>query len=223
MDATTFARKWECCTASLAAWTASPETFSFETAAGAAQTTVEELESLFTSPEQIPLFFYEAALELYKEQRDLTEGFASFTLAEKLTHFACTLFDIFSSQQEFVHASLYPLVLEGEGKEAFFGTSATLFQRFVEGDERVSSLSKMWTPTFIYEFWAHEFGHVLRFWRKDASENKEKTLALVDKLTSFVQELFYNTAADRGLDLVKFAWQERIVRLPFGLDDFLRK
>jgi hypothetical protein len=223
MSTSRFEQKWDVCLASIPLWTENSDDFSFESAAAASGVPLETIQELFDEPEAIPRFFYEAALALYHEQRDATDGFDAFTLNEKLVHFACSLFDIFDSQKAFVQKSLYPLVLDADDDAFFKKPVSTLFKRFVDGDDRVSSISKMWTPDLVYDFWAYEFGHVLRFWLRDSSENKEKTLALLDKLSSFVQELFYNTAADRGIDLAKCLWQEGVFKAPFGLDSWMRK
>jgi hypothetical protein len=224
MDTKTFENQWNTCLVCIPEWLEHQDAFTFEHAAAATGQDIETLKAWFgAEPHFIPRFFYEAALELYKEQRDQTEGFAEWTLSEKMTHFACTLFDIFDTQPDFVKASLYPLVLNASDKDFFFGPVAKQFQRFMDGDSKASALTRMWTPALVFEFWATEFGHVLRFWLKDTSDGKEKTLALIDKLSGFVQELYYNTTADRALDLARFFWQERIVKLPFGLDNWLRK
>jgi hypothetical protein len=51
----------------------------------------------------------------------------------------------------------------------------------------------------------------VKYWLNDSSKDKERTLALADKLSSLFEEIVYNKTLDKGFDLFKFI---------FGNNDF---
>jgi hypothetical protein len=95
-------------------------------------------------------------------------------------------------------------------------------KELVSHDSGVSSYLLLTQIDLVYDFYFKEYTHLLRFWLRDNSEGKEKTFALTDKLTSFVEEVLYNKLMDKGVDLAKYFLQNNIIKLPFGINNWFK-
>ena len=56
----------------------------------------------------------------------------------------------------------------------------------------------------FYKTLSSQFLFLIQYWLKDSSKDKDRTLALADKLSSFFEEIVYNKTIDKGFDLLKF-------------------
>lgn len=59
---------------------------------------------------------------------------------------------------------------------------------------------------FYYKTLSSQFLFLVKYWLNDSSTDKERTLALADKLSSLFEEIVYNKTFDKGFDLIKFVF-----------------
>src|SRR5699024_8800695 len=112
-------------------------------------------------------------------------------------------------KEAFVQATFRELILCAHGKTDFEKEIEFLFEDFLEKDERLSASSEMVRSSYFYTFLKHKYLKLVCFWLSDTSDDRELTMEFTDKLTSFLQELMYNTIADRGLELGKFLYSNK--------------
>lgn len=163
---------------------------------------------------------YPLMLEDYKTMTHDIEGFDSARLSEKLNNLAFSLFDLFSDNEKLIAKTWRPLIFEKKSDAVFHQSLTSYIKETIDSDPFVSASSAIVSGDWMYSFLALEYIHLIHFWTKDDSPGKEKTLALTDKLSSFIEEGFYSAVLDKGLDLAKYLLQNQVFKLPFGLNRF---
>ncbi|MDR8392101.1 TetR/AcrR family transcriptional regulator [Aliifodinibius sp. S!AR15-10] len=171
---------------------------------------VANIFEYFPNKKAILLFYYEAIIVRYLLMLQEIEGFEDYTLAEKLSNFAYTSFDLFGEHEEFVRQTFRPLILCSYTTTEFEAKSRQLIKDFFTSDPRISMSSSLLTNDYLYSLLYKKYTALIRFWLKEESEGKEVSMELTDKYTVFLQEIMYNTTIDKGLELAKFLFTNNI-------------
>jgi AcrR family transcriptional regulator len=174
----------------------------------------KEIRSHFRTKDDILRFWYEALVHRYRLMVADLDGYESLTLSEKISNFIYASLEMLGERRAFTAATFDELICEYRGTTGLVNGLEQLVGSFIEDDERVPGLNRLFTGSLLYHFLADEYLHIVRFWIEDESENNEKTLELVDKLTSFLEELLYNAVVTRGFDLARFLYEHGALRIP---------
>lgn len=191
--------------------------FTFRNIAASAGCRLDEVQSLYSAKNAILEDFYNLIPGQFRDLSSNIPDYAALTIGEKISNYLFTTFDLLSEEPEFVKATFGDYVLRrrisrNSCRSGWERESAGIFRDFVESDDRIPEPNKLLIPGFLYQVAAREYLRIVQFWLTDPSPGTERTLALVDKLTAFFQEILYSGILDRGADLVKFAINEASAR-----------
>lgn len=184
--------------------------FTLKQVAEAADITVSDIFEHFPNKKAILLFYYEAMIVRYRLMLEDIDGFGDYLLAEKLSNFAYTSFDMFGEHEDFVRQTFKPLIICSFSKTEFEKGVEELLSEFFNSDPRISMGSSFLMNDYLYRLLRKKYLMLVRFWLQDESEDKELSMELTDKYTAFIQEIMYSAAVDRGVDLVKFFFSNNI-------------
>jgi len=166
--------------------------------------TASQIYNLFSSKKAILEYYYPSLVIRYTAMIDEIEDFESYTISEKLSNFIFTTFDMLEDRREFVQETFDKMIFK-KGCDSEFHTEVTaLFKHFFTMDGKIAVSAGFIMKDYFYEFIAREYLDIIKFWLKDDSDGKERSFALTDKLTSFVEEVVYNKVIDKGFDLAKY-------------------
>jgi len=166
--------------------------------------TASEIYTLFPNKRSIIRFYYDTLIFRYRVMIDDIDDFETYTLGEKLSNFIYTTFDMLNEHRNFVEATFQKTVLCTSTKTDFAKETEELFHEFAENDPRISMSSALLPNDLLFCFLRSQYFSLIRFWLKDDSDEKERTIALTDKLTSFFEEVMYSAIIDKGFDLTKY-------------------
>lgn len=167
-----------------------------------------EIYKLFPTKEAMLKAWYKDIVKNYKAMVAEIEDFPSYTLAEKMQNFAYTSFDMLSEEREFFNHTFDKMVLRQGTSKGMGKDVKHMLKEWIEDDERIADSAQPFIGNFSYELLAREYFHLLHFWKTDDSEDAERTVALTDKLTTFVEEVLYSKVVDRGVDAFKYLFQQ---------------
>jgi hypothetical protein len=182
------------------------EKFTIKNIAKEAGVKIVEVYQLYDDKDEILIFFYDSVVPLYKMMISEIDDFDSFTAGEKLSNFTFTLFDLMNEQRGFVDQTYSRYVLVGFRKSTLRKDVTKLFKEFINKDERISTLNRNLFDGWFYGMVARKYLALILLWLRDESDSQEKTMALVDKLSSFLDELLYSNVLDKGFDLVQYLY-----------------
>lgn len=168
--------------------------------------TASEIYDLFPNKKAILNFYYPALVFQYWAMIEEIEGFDEFEISEKFSNFIYTLFDMMSEHLTFVEHTFKKNVFYEGQRSTFHKEVRTLFKEFLTTDADIAVSAGFFMKDYYYSLLASQYLFLIKFWLSDDSENKERTLALTDKLTSLYQETVYNKTLDKGFDLLKFVF-----------------
>jgi AcrR family transcriptional regulator len=164
--------------------------------------TTTDFYRLFPNRRSVLQYFYEAQL-LKTEEIILSIGdFHSYTLSEKLSTVAFTLTDLLGEKREFTKQTFNSLIVNRSSTP--FSKKLNFITESLFHDKGISMASKFVLNQWTYRLIAQHYIWMIQYWLGDNSHNQEKTMALVDKWTAFVQEVMYSSIIDKGFDLAKF-------------------
>ncbi len=163
-----------------------------------------QIYSLFPNKKSILEFYYPSLVIRYSAMIEEIEDFESYTISEKLSNFIFTSFDMMADRQEFVEDTFGEVIFDKGCQSKFHSEVAALFNHFFTSDGRIAVSAGFLMKDYFYDFIAKEYLHIVKFWLTDDSEDKERSFALTDKLTGFLEEIVYNKAIDKGFDLAKY-------------------
>jgi len=163
-----------------------------------------EIYTLFTNKKAILEYYYPSLVIRYSAMIAEIDDFESYTISEKISNFIFTLFDMMDDRREFVEDSFDNMVFRKGCDSEFHTEVSNLFKHFFTTDGRIAVSAGFVMKDYFYEFIAKEYLDIVKFWLKDESDGKERSFALTDKLTGFVEELVYNKIVDKGFDLAKY-------------------
>lgn len=168
-----------------------------------------EIFDYFPNKNAILQFYYASLITRYRAMTDDIDDFESYTLSEKFSNFAFTIFDMMQERQAFVESTFESIIADCHCKTDFEKELEQLVEQFLVADSHLSVGATATLNSCFYRFLSRQFIEVCRFWLNDDSENKELSMEFIDKLTSFLQELLYNSIIDKGISLVRFAASNR--------------
>lgn len=178
----------------------------------------EDVYAEFNARSHILPAYYPSTVLRFREMIAEIDGFGDFSLEEKLSTFIYTMFDILQEQREFVDETFDEMVFRSGKKSDFVQEVARVFRDFLETSGAASGLQSMIVlKQDTYDFLAKEYTHLLKFWLRDTSENFSSTVALSDKLVSFLAELVESGLIDKGVDLFKFFVNNNLLKFDIPL------
>ena len=189
--------------------------FTLKKVAAAADLEVADIFEYFPNKREILTFYYEALIVRYRLMLEEIEGFGEYLLAEKLSNFAYTMFDMLEEHEQFVSDTFRTLIVCSYAKTGFETRVRDLFQEFFTSDERISVSSSLLVNDIFYKLLYEKFTLLVRFWIRDDSEGREVSMELTDRYTAFLQEIMYNAVADKGLELARLLFSDNILGKPF--------
>ncbi|RMH67726.1 MAG: hypothetical protein D6685_03165 [Bacteroidetes bacterium] len=162
--------------------------------------------------------FYDLCIPQYQAIRHAIEGYETFSLAERLATFIFVLFDLLEEQRAFVERTFEPYIIEQRMPSSFRDDVAASFAEILDTDAipPTNRLATDWPP--LHQALAHAYLRLVRFWLNDPSPQQKQTVALVDKLVAFFEELALFRGIERGVDLLKYLVNIGLIdldRLPF--------
>jgi hypothetical protein len=178
--------------------------FTIHSIAGELELTSKEIFELFPNRSAILRFYYESRLMVYRHQTQSIDNYASFTLSEKLSNLFLSILDQFSENREFVLKTYPANFCRTSFKGSFDKYLKDEIREIFRSDNRISGTAGFLKQPFLYSAFVKHFDGFVLFWKKDESSMNQQTMALIDKWSSFVQELFYTKIADQAFDLGKF-------------------
>lgn len=191
--------------------------FTLKNIAKKARVKEAEIYSYFPNKAAILKDFYTQIVPLYKAMIKEIEGFEQYDLSEKLSNFVYSSLDMMQEQRDFVEKTFDDFVLNPDQKSEFQNQVEKLVEEFVNEDPKVSGSNQYLLNSITYSILSKEYLYLIRFWIRDESPGSEKTMALTDKLTSFLNEILYSAVLDKGFDLGRFLISNRVTRpnIPF--------
>jgi hypothetical protein len=178
--------------------------FTIQSVAKDLDISAKEIFDLFPNRSSILRYYYESRFILYRKQVDAIDDYVDYTLSEKLSNLFLSLLDQFSQKREFVLRTYSGGVCSNNFKGSFDENLKKEVHNIFQSDSRISSSASFFKRPFIYTAISKHFDGFVLFWKNDKSEMQQQTMALIDKWTSFVQEIFYSKIADQAFDLGKF-------------------
>ena len=167
-----------------------------------------EIYSLFNSRSAILKYYYPLCVERYRIMTAEIDDFATWSLEEKLANFAYALFDMLQEEREFVDEHFTEAIFHGSATSRFEHDVEALLKEFIGED---------CTTGWLASFLAREYLHLVHFWLADESSDAQRTMALVDKATSFVGEAVHSSALIyKGIDLTKYLVVNDIIKIPLA-------
>lgn len=164
----------------------------------------KEIFELFPNRSSILRYFYESRIILYRSQTQSIDNYSDFTLNEKLSNLFLNLLDQFSENREFI-LKTYPTGLcSNNFKGSFDNKLKEEIRDIFQSDSNISNTASILKQPLLYSALVKHFDGFVIFWKKDQSSMNQQTMALIDKWSSFVQELFYSKIGDQAFDLGKF-------------------
>jgi len=165
-----------------------------------------EIYQIFPNKKAILAYFYPALIFQYWAMVDEIENFDEYVISEKISNFIFTMFDLMSEKEKFVNDTFDKFVFSIYGDSEFHEETTVLIKEFLTTDGNIAVSAGFFMGDFYYKTIATQYLFLIKYWMNDSSENKERTLALVDKLSSLFEEIVYNKTIDKGFDLIKFVF-----------------
>ncbi len=169
-----------------------------------ANVTEEDFRRYFESKYSAIRYYYEWTVSQYVEMISDIQDFGDFTTAEKISNFLYTLFDILDEQETFVRQTYLRYIYHAWMKTGFQDHIEQLYRSFIDDDERIPSFNKSIAGTPLYRILGRTSMWIVSYRLDDDSPQKEKTMALVDKITALTDEVLTNSVPDKTIDLITF-------------------
>lgn len=180
--------------------------FTMNALAKAAEVDLDLVYEYFPNRRSVLDFFYESILIEFREITSKIEGYEDFTLSEKLNNLALTIIDLMNEHKEFVRQTYKRTIVCTSRQQAFNEEFKHQLKLIYENDPNQSALSSAFNNQLLYKAGLTNFHLLIHFWLKDTSTGNQKTMELIDKWTSFVQEVHYTAILDRGFEFAKFLY-----------------
>lgn len=178
---------------------------------------VADIFDYFPDKRAILYFYYESLAIRYRLMLEEIDDFENYLLAEKLSNFIFSSFDMMQEQKKFVEKSFKRMVVCSYSRTAFEKETENLLKEFFTGDPGISTSSSILMNDYLYIILRKKYLRLISFWLRDDSEGQELSMELTDKYTSFLQEMMYSATLDKGFDLLKFMFSNKILsrNIPF--------
>jgi len=179
--------------------------FTISNLTGKTGKTASVIYSLFPNKNAILKFYYPSLIVRYQAMISEIDDFDSYSISEKLSNFAFTLFDMMDERREFVEDTFEKYVWTCSSKNEFQKLIKSLFKDFFTSDGKIATSAGFFMGDLFYSSLKTQFLFLIKFWLDDNSEGHERTFALTDKITGFIEELVYSEIVDKGFDLAKYS------------------
>ena len=180
--------------------------FTMNALAKAAEIDVETVYEYFPNRRSVLVFFYESIIIEYREITRKIDGYIDYTLSEKLSNLVLTIIDLMNEHKEFIRQTYKSMIMCTSRQQAFNDEFIHQLKLIYENDPNQSKLSSAFNNQLLYKAGLTNFHLLIIFWLKDTSTGNQKTMELIDKWTSFVQEIHYTAILDKGFEFVKFLY-----------------
>ncbi|MGF1671521.1 MAG: hypothetical protein ACFCU6_13830 [Balneolaceae bacterium] len=164
----------------------------------------ENIFELFPNRNAILDFYYKSRLLLLEDTIKKIEGYQEFTLSEKLNTVILTLLDLFQNQREYVLETYQPRVKCSLRYSDFLNDLELKINQIIESDSQVSRTSQLLIQSLFVTLFRYHFHVIVQVWSNDSSKSYSTTMALVDKWTTLVEEIFYSAVIDKSFEFIKF-------------------
>ncbi len=178
--------------------------FTIQAIADTLEISSNDIFELFPNRSSMLRFYYESRLIVYRNQVQSIDNYADFTLSEKLSNLFLSILDQFSENREFVMKTYPAGICATNFKGTFEEDLKEEIRQIFRSDNRISGTAGFLKQPLLYSAIVKHFDGFVLFWKNDESSMNQQTMALIDKWTSFIQELFYSKIADQAFDLGKF-------------------
>ena len=188
--------------------------FTIKNIANNAQTTTDVIYEFYSTKDEILRDFYNLIPHIYRHQISEIAEYQELMLADRISNFIYTFFDMLQEQREYVDETFNDFI-QSDHSKIFRNSIATTLREILDNDPRVSDLNRVVIPDFAYQVASSQFISLLHFWMHDDSEGTGKTLAFVEKFTVFIQEIMYSDVVGKGLDLGRYTISHIIPNHPW--------
>lgn len=189
--------------------------FTFNQIAKELEIDVADIFNYFHNEKAILEFYYTSLVIRYKLMIEEIDDFETYSLGEKLSNFIYASFDMMQEKQAFVEATFNKMIRYSYTKTDYSKKVEALLESFFREDAGISSSSSLLMNSFFFQLMRAKYLYLVSYWLRDDSEGKERTMELTDKLSSFIQEVMYNSVADKGFELMKFLVTNTKCSVPF--------
>lgn len=167
--------------------------------------TASEIYTLFPNKNSILKFYYPSLVIRYRAMISEIDDFDSYSISEKLSNFMFTLFDMMDERREFVEDTFEKYEWKCISKSEFQNEIKSLLEDFFTSDGNIATSAGFFIGDWFYASLKTQFLFLIKFWLEDNSDGRERTFALTDKITGFIEELVYSRIVDKGFDLTKYS------------------
>lgn len=164
-----------------------------------------EIYTLFPNKKAILKFYYPSLVIRYRVMISEIKDFESYSISEKLSNFAFTLFDMMDERREFVEDTFLKYEWSCSSKSEFKQEIHSLLKDFFTSDGNIATSAGFFIGNWFYASLKTQYLYLIKFWLEDDSDGRERTFALTDKITGFIEELVYSKIVDKGFDLAKYS------------------
>jgi len=180
--------------------------FTIQSLAKTLKMSSSDIFDLFPNRRSILEYFYESRMILYRDSLSEIEDYQNFSLGEKLNHLFLTLLDAFETNREFVLTTYKEWIVYSQRWNAFRKHFKEALKEIFQQDSEISRTSTLLQNELLWKSILLQFHGLIAFWAKDSSRMRENSMALADKWSAFIEEIFYTKIIDKGFDLGKYLW-----------------
>jgi len=194
--------------------------FTIQSLAESLDMSAKDIFDLFPNRRSILDYFYESRIILYKESVKNLKDYSEFTLSERLNHLFLTLLDSFEKHREFILNSYKEKVVWDKRRNEFRKMFKQELKQIFSGDPQITRSSYIIQTELLWKSILLQFHALISFWANDSSRMRENSMALADKWSSLIEEIFYTRIIDKGFDLGKFLWMNSSLNKCISDDEF---
>lgn len=167
---------------------------------------VADIFDYFPNKQAILEFYYTSLVIRYRLMVEDIEEFETYSLSEKLSNFIYASFDMMAEKQAFVELTFNKMIRYSYAGTEYSKKVESAIESFFREDPRISTSCTLIMNDLFFKLMRRKYLYLVSYWIRDNSEGKERSMELTDKLTAFIQEVMYNSIADKGFDLLKFLY-----------------
>lgn len=194
--------------------------FTIQSLAESLDMSAKDIFDLFPNRRAILDYFYLSRITLYIESVENLEDYGEFTLSEKLNHLFLTLLDSFEEHREFVLNTYKEKVVWDNRRNMFRKLFKEELKSIFSNDSKITRSAFIVQNELLWKSILLQFHGLIAFWANDSSRMRENSMALADKWSSFIEEMFYTKIIDKGFDLGKFLWMNSSLNKCISDDEF---
>lgn len=159
---------------------------------------------LFPNRSSILRYYYTSRILKYREEMSALEDYSSYSLSEKLSALHLSILDQFQEHREFVLLTCSRELMSPFNTSGFETEYKAELKEIFDLDERIPATARFFTNGLLYNSIYCQLIGLISYWKRDESRHYENSMALVDKWSALIQEIFYSRIAEKSFDLAKF-------------------